>query len=203
MVHEQCTGAPHGGSSRCEATADSHHLCDDYGTRRHRIGLHLRWRQRIGCLLIGTIVVVAFFGGGQYVVTRVLRNNPMIAMNTALLVYLVQMAVMFGLILLLQDATFFNPKAFALTIVACALVWTVAMVIAMTRSKVLYVEPGSGPVKPLRTQRLRIDFASIFTFVTPTSCRVKRRRPRTARLLRDGEADVADTKMASRTKPRG
>lgn len=95
--------------------------------------------------LIGTIVVVAFFGGGQYVVTRVLRNNPMIAMNTALLVYLVQMAVMFGLILLLQDATFFNPKAFALTIVACALVWTVAMVIAMTRSKVLYVEPGSGP----------------------------------------------------------
>lgn len=95
--------------------------------------------------VIGTVVVVAFFGGGQYIVTRVLRNNPMIAMNTALLVYLVQMAVMFGLILVLQDATFFNPKAFALTIVACALVWTVAMVIALTRSKVLYVEPGSGP----------------------------------------------------------
>ncbi len=95
--------------------------------------------------VIGTVVVVGFFGGGQYVVTRVLRNNPAIAMNTALLVYVVQMAVMFGLILVLQDATFFNPKAFALTIVGCAFVWTIAMVITMTRTKVLYVEPGSGP----------------------------------------------------------
>ena len=97
--------------------------------------------------LIGTIVVLGFFGGGQYVVTRVLRNNPAIAMVTALLVYVVQMVVMFGLILILQDATFFNPKAFALTIVACALVWTIAMVLTMTRTKVLYVEPGSGPGK--------------------------------------------------------
>lgn len=97
--------------------------------------------------IIGTLVVVGFFGGGQYVVTRVLRNNPAIAMNTALLVYVVQMAVMFGLILVLQDATFFNPKAFALTIVGCALVWTIAMVLTMTRTKVLYVEPGSGPGK--------------------------------------------------------
>lgn len=40
-----------------------------------------------------------FFGGGQYVVTRVLLLNPAIAMNTALLVYVVQMAVMFRLIL--------------------------------------------------------------------------------------------------------
>lgn len=95
--------------------------------------------------LIGTLVVVGFFGGGQYVVTRVLRNNPAIAMNTALLVYVVQMAVMFGLILVLQGATFFNPKVFALTIVGCALVWTIAMVLTLTRTKVLYVEPGSGP----------------------------------------------------------
>ena len=95
--------------------------------------------------IIGTLVVVGFFGGGQDAGTRVLRNDPAIAMNTALLVYLIQMAVMFGLILVLQDATFFNPKAFALTIVGCALVWTIAMVLTLTRTKVLYVEPGSGP----------------------------------------------------------
>jgi ATP synthase protein I len=101
--------------------------------------------QGLYAALIGTIVVVGFFGGGQYAVTRVLRNNPAIAMNAALLVYLVQMVVMFGLIVILQDATFFNSKAFALTIVACAVVWTVAMVITMTRTRILYVEPGSGP----------------------------------------------------------
>ena len=32
---------------------------------------------------LGTVVVLAFFGLGQYVVARVLRNNPAIAMNMA------------------------------------------------------------------------------------------------------------------------
>ena len=97
--------------------------------------------------VIGTLVVGAFFGGGQYVVSRVLRNNPMVAMNTALLVYVVQMAVLFGLLLVLRDATFFAPKAFAATVVICAFTWTIAMLVVMTKTKVLYVEPGSGPQK--------------------------------------------------------
>ncbi len=98
--------------------------------------------------IIGTLVVTGFFGGGQYIVARVLRNNPMVAMNMAMLVYVGQMAIMFLLLLLLRDATFFNPKAFAGTVVVCAFVWTGAMAYAMMRTKVLYVEPGSGPGKP-------------------------------------------------------
>lgn len=94
---------------------------------------------------IATVVVGAFFGIGQYVVSRVLRNNPMVAMNTALLTFVLQMLCLFILLLVLRDATFFNAKAFAATIVACALAWTVAMVAVLMRTKVLYVEPGSGP----------------------------------------------------------
>jgi len=98
--------------------------------------------------VLGTLVVTGFFGGGQYIVARVLRNNPMVAMNMAMLVYVGQMAVMFLLLLVLRDATFFNAKAFAITVVVCAFVWTGAMAYAMMRTKVLYVEPGSGPGQP-------------------------------------------------------
>lgn len=97
--------------------------------------------------LIATLVVMGFFGIGQYIVFNTLRNNPAIAMNMALLVYVVQMGVLFLLLILLREATFFAPKAFAFSIVACALVWTGAAMMVMMRSKVLYVEPGSGPGK--------------------------------------------------------
>jgi len=97
--------------------------------------------------IIATAVVLAFFGGGQYVVARVLRNNPAIAMNTAMLVYILQILVLFILMLILRDATFFAPKAFAGTALACVLGWTAGIVWVMTRTKVLYVEPGAGPGK--------------------------------------------------------
>lgn len=94
---------------------------------------------------LGAVVVVAFFAFGQLVVGRVLRNNPMLALNVALLVYLVQIAVLFVLLLVLRDATFFAPRIFAFTVLVCALTWIGAAVIGFSRSRTLYVEPGSGP----------------------------------------------------------
>ena len=55
-----------------------------------------------------------------------------------------KIAVLLGLLLLLQDATFFAPKVFAAVIVACTLAWTFVEVWIFSRTKVLYVEPG-GP----------------------------------------------------------
>lgn len=94
---------------------------------------------------LGTVVVLAFFGLGQYVVARVLRNNPALAMNIALLVFVLQMGALFVLMAILKDATYFASRAFALTVVVCALVWTGAAVWVLMRTKVLYVEPGTGP----------------------------------------------------------
>lgn len=98
--------------------------------------------------IIGTVVVVAFFGSGQLVVGRVLRTNPAIAMNTALLVYVLQILVLFVLLMLLKHATFMAPRAFGATVLACAMVWIAAAVTTMLRTRVLYVEPGSGPGSP-------------------------------------------------------
>ncbi|MEI2697045.1 MAG: hypothetical protein V9E94_01425, partial [Microthrixaceae bacterium] len=51
--------------------------------------------------VMGTIVVVAFFAGGHIIVGRVLRNNPAVALNAALLVYVVQIGLLFVLLALL------------------------------------------------------------------------------------------------------
>lgn len=98
--------------------------------------------------VIGVAVVLLFFGLGQFAVAWVLRNRPEISMGAAMLVYLTQMIVLFILMIVLKEATFFDAKVFALTIVACALVWTAAAVTTLVRSNVLYVEPGSGPPGP-------------------------------------------------------
>ena len=93
--------------------------------------------------VLGFVITIVFFAGGQYVVDKVLRKSPETAMGTALLVYMTQIIVLFVLIALLKDATWLNVKAFAGTIMACTLTWLGASVWAWNRTKVLYVEPVS------------------------------------------------------------
>jgi ATP synthase protein I len=94
--------------------------------------------------LFGALIVLAFFTVGQVVLGRVLRDNPQMAMTVAMTLYLVKIGVLFGLIVLFQGTTAFDTKVFGLTIVACTLTWTVAEVWVFARTKVLYVEPGTG-----------------------------------------------------------
>jgi ATP synthase protein I len=97
--------------------------------------------------VLGTLIAVTFFAVGQYVVGRVLKNSPETAFLTALVVYMGQILALFVLLLLLRDATFFAPKVFAATIIACALTWILASAVVTWRTKVLYVDPaGSEPV---------------------------------------------------------
>lgn len=93
--------------------------------------------------LMATVVVVVFFAAGQLAIQKVLADNPALGLNIALGVYLGQTIVLFLLLLLLRDATFFNPKVFAGTVVACALVWTGFIVAALSKRPDAYVEPES------------------------------------------------------------
>jgi len=88
--------------------------------------------------ILGTVIAVAFFATGQYIVGKVLRTSPETAMMTALVVYLGQ------ILLLLQDATFFAPKVFASTIIACTLAWIFTAAFTSWNTKVLYVDQ-EGP----------------------------------------------------------
>jgi len=108
------------------------------------IGTILQGSKGLIAGLLGTLIVLVFFSVGQLVLGAVLKNNPQNAMMVAMTLYLVKIAVLLGLLLVLQDATFFAPKVFAAVIVACTLAWTFVEVWVFSRTKVLYVEPG-GP----------------------------------------------------------
>lgn len=98
--------------------------------------------------VFATIVVLVFFSVGQVFLGRTLRNNPQAAMATALVIYLAKIGVLFILILLFADTTLFDRKVFALTIVVCTIVWTIAEVVIFARTKALTIVPGSGPGNP-------------------------------------------------------
>ena len=72
--------------------------------------------------------MLAFFALGQMAVQKVLATNPALGLNVALGVYMGQIVVLFILLAALRNATFFDPRVFAGTIVACALVWTAMIV---------------------------------------------------------------------------
>jgi ATP synthase protein I len=109
------------------------------------IGLLVAGASGVWAGLIGTAIVIAFFSVGQGVLGYVLRNNPQIALSVALLIYLARVGVLFILLIIFQGTTFFNNQVFAGTIVACTLTWTFVEVFVFARSKVLTIEPGSGP----------------------------------------------------------
>lgn len=97
----------------------------------------------IGAALAAVLVLV-FFSAGQLVLGRILAANPQMALTAALLIYLVKVGILLVLLILLAGATFFDPKAFGLTIVVCTIAWTCMEVWVYSTTKVLYVDPSGG-----------------------------------------------------------
>jgi ATP synthase protein I len=90
---------------------------------------------------LGAAIVVAFFAFGQWAVGRVLAKSPETALAMGMIVYLTQIFALFILIALLKDATWLDPRSFALTIVVCTFVWIVTQIWGSSRLKTLVVEP--------------------------------------------------------------
>ena len=101
--------------------------------------------------VLATAIVVIFFSAGQLVLGRVIAANPQMALTAALMIYLVKIGILLGLLIVLSGATFFNPKAFGLTIVACTIAWTCMELWVYSSTKILYVQPGAGPGSPAAT----------------------------------------------------
>lgn len=94
---------------------------------------------------LGAVVVLAFFAVGQYVLGVILERNPESAMTAALVLYLGKVVLLFALIAVFRGFPAFDSRTFALTILACTLTWTFAEVWALGKTRMLVVEPGSGP----------------------------------------------------------
>lgn len=106
--------------------------------------------------VLGALVVLGFFAVGQYVLGVILERSPESAMTAALGLYLVKVMLLFALIAVFRGFAGFDSRAFALTILACTLTWTCAEVWALGRTKMLVVEPGSGPGRPSDDERAAV-----------------------------------------------
>jgi ATP synthase protein I len=100
--------------------------------------------------LLGALVAIAFFAGGQYVLGRILSGNPDFALSAGLLLYLTQVLILFGLIVLLRGATWLNGRIFGIAVLVVTIAWIAGSLIATNRTKVLYADPanpapGSAP----------------------------------------------------------
>ncbi|WEH39663.1 hypothetical protein OG233_09275 [Streptomyces sp. NBC_01218] len=102
--------------------------------------------------LVGTLVVVLFMGIGLVVLQRTARSLPHLFQAMGLMLYTAQLLLVFIFVAAFKNTTAFNPKAFAITLVALTLVWIGAQARAHMKAKILYVEPESSQApKPEKT----------------------------------------------------
>ncbi|MEW1721886.1 hypothetical protein [Streptomyces sp. NPDC093109] len=98
--------------------------------------------------VVGAVVVIVFMGIGLVVLERVAKSMPHLFQSMGLLLYTTQLLLLFVFMAAIKDTTLFNPKAFAFTLVAAALVWIAAQARAQMTAKTLYVEPESSTAGP-------------------------------------------------------
>jgi ATP synthase protein I len=90
---------------------------------------------------IGVLVVMLFMGIGLVVLERTARSLPHLFQAMGLMLYTAQLLLLFIFVAAFKNTTLFNPKAFAITLVAATLVWIAAQARAHMKAKILYVEP--------------------------------------------------------------
>ncbi|ALC20830.1 hypothetical protein ACH46N_18685 [Streptomyces pristinaespiralis] len=94
--------------------------------------------------IVATLVVILFMGIGLYVLQRVAKSLPQLFQAMGLMLYTAQLLLLFIFVAMFKNTTLFNPKAFAITLVALTLVWIGAQTRAHMKAKILYVEPDSS-----------------------------------------------------------
>ncbi|MDF3297848.1 hypothetical protein [Streptomyces tropicalis] len=94
--------------------------------------------------VVATVVVLLFMGIGLYVLQRTARSLPHLFQAMGLMLYAAQILLLFIFLAVFKHTTLFNPRAFAITLVAGTLAWIVAQARAHMKAKILYVEPDAS-----------------------------------------------------------
>jgi ATP synthase protein I len=88
--------------------------------------------------------VILFMGIGLYVLQRTAKSLPHLFQAMGLMLYAAQILLLFIFVAAFKNTSLFNPKAFAITLVAATLAWIGAQARAFMKAKILYVEPDSS-----------------------------------------------------------
>ncbi len=101
--------------------------------------------------VVATVVAMLFMGIGLYVLQRTARSLPHLFQAMGLMLYAAQILLLFVFLAAFKNTTLFNPRSFAITLVAVTLAWIAAQTRAHMKAKILYVEPESSTEKPEKT----------------------------------------------------
>jgi ATP synthase protein I len=91
--------------------------------------------------LVGIGIVTAFFGISILAVGRASRVSPVVMMAVAMATYLIKIVAFIVIVVALRHVTAFNPKALGFTAIILIIAWSIAQVVTMMRTRMLYVTP--------------------------------------------------------------
>ncbi|MFD8570895.1 hypothetical protein [Streptomyces sp. NPDC059639] len=94
--------------------------------------------------VIGAFVVIAFMGIGQLALQWTAKKLPQLFQAMGMMVYVAQLLLLLIFVGVFKDTTLFNPKAFAVTLVAATIVWMGFQARAYLKAKILYVDPDAA-----------------------------------------------------------
>jgi ATP synthase protein I len=97
---------------------------------------------------VAAVLTILFMGIGLYVLQRTAKSLPHLFQMMGLMLYAAQILLLFVFLSAFKNTTLFNPKAFAITLIATTLAWIAAQTRAHMKAKSLYVEPDSSGGKP-------------------------------------------------------
>jgi xanthine/uracil permease len=89
----------------------------------------------------GSALVVVFFSIGLVVMRRTARLNPDAVMGVVMLTYVLKVAALAVVLVLFRDASWLDPRYFALGALGCTFVWLGFEMRAFTRLRVLVTDP--------------------------------------------------------------
>ncbi|BET47611.1 hypothetical protein RGQ21_25930 [Kitasatospora aureofaciens] len=101
--------------------------------------------------VVATVVAMLFMGIGLYVLQRTAKSLPHLFQAMGLMLYAAQILLLFVFLAAFKNTTLFNPRSFAITLVAVTLAWIAAQTRAHMKAKILYVEPEPKGEKPEKT----------------------------------------------------
>ncbi|MEU9334444.1 hypothetical protein AB0D49_14980 [Streptomyces sp. NPDC048290] len=93
---------------------------------------------------VAALVTILFMGIGLLVLQQTARSLPHLFQAMGLMLYAAQILLLFVFLAAFKNTTLFNPRSFAITLVATTLAWIGAQTYAHMKSKILYVEPESS-----------------------------------------------------------
>ncbi|MEU8524580.1 MULTISPECIES: hypothetical protein [Streptomyces] len=97
----------------------------------------------IGAVL-GTALVILFMGIGMVVLQKTAKSLPHLFQAMGLLLYTAQLLLLFVVMALLKNTTWFDFKAFAFTLLGVTIIWIAAQARAYMKAKILYVDPKNS-----------------------------------------------------------